>query len=111
MVDTAWRIEYLSRVEAAERCRISISSFDNAPLRAGAVLDYMLVAANGTTMEMARRKGPGRNYWLETGQAQRCPNAIGQQNRETSGKPGPRMVAPTGIDPVTFRFSVERSTN
>ena len=28
MVDTAWRVEYLSRVEAAERCRIPVSSFD-----------------------------------------------------------------------------------
>lgn len=28
MADTAWRVEYLSRVEAAERCRIPVSSFD-----------------------------------------------------------------------------------
>ena len=29
------------------------------------------------------------------------------RNRYDSGE----MVAPTGVDPVTFRFSVERSTN
>lgn len=28
MADTAWRVEYLSRVEAAARCRIPVSSFD-----------------------------------------------------------------------------------
>ncbi|GAA1831766.1 MULTISPECIES: hypothetical protein [Agromyces] len=28
MVDVALRVEYLSRVEAAERCRIPVSSFD-----------------------------------------------------------------------------------
>jgi len=35
------------------------------------------------------------------------------QSREnkTPGLPGVLLVAPTGIDPVTFRFSVERSTN
>lgn len=27
------------------------------------------------------------------------------------GKTGFSLVAPTGVDPVTFRFSVERSTN
>jgi hypothetical protein len=31
--------------------------------------------------------------------------------QKTPGEPGVSMVAPTGIDPVTFRFSVERSTN
>ena len=29
----------------------------------------------------------------------------------TPGLRGLRVVAPTGVDPVTFRFSVERSTN
>lgn len=28
IVETAWRVEYLNRVEAAERCRIPVSSFD-----------------------------------------------------------------------------------
>lgn len=28
MVDTAWRVEYLNRVEAAERCRVPVSTFD-----------------------------------------------------------------------------------
>jgi len=33
------------------------------------------------------------------------------RNEKTPGCPGVSLVAPTGIDPVTFRFSVERSTN
>jgi len=28
MVETAWRIEYLNRAEAAERCRVPVSTFD-----------------------------------------------------------------------------------
>ena len=28
MIETASRVEYLNRVEAAERCRIPVSSFD-----------------------------------------------------------------------------------
>jgi len=28
MVDTAWKVQYLNRAEAAERCRIPVSSFD-----------------------------------------------------------------------------------
>ena len=31
--------------------------------------------------------------------------------KKTPGIPGVSVVAPTGVDPVTFRFSVERSTN
>jgi hypothetical protein len=31
--------------------------------------------------------------------------------QKNPGEPGAFVVAPTGIDPVTFRFSVERSTN
>ena len=31
--------------------------------------------------------------------------------RKTPGFPGVLAVAPTGIEPVTFRFSVGRSTN
>jgi hypothetical protein len=30
---------------------------------------------------------------------------------EIAGSCDPLAVAPTGVDPVTFRFSVERSTN
>ena len=30
---------------------------------------------------------------------------------KTPGFSGVLLVAPTGVDPVTFRFSVERSTN
>lgn len=33
------------------------------------------------------------------------------RNKKTPPKRGFHLVAPTGIDPVTFRFSVERSTN
>jgi hypothetical protein len=33
------------------------------------------------------------------------------QKRENPRRTGGFDVAPTGIDPVTFRFSVERSTN
>ncbi len=33
------------------------------------------------------------------------------RNAKSPGIPGLSMVAPTGVDPVTFRFSVERSTN
>ncbi|GAA4178415.1 hypothetical protein [Gryllotalpicola koreensis] len=28
MVEAAWRIEYLNRAEAAERCRVPVSTFD-----------------------------------------------------------------------------------
>ncbi len=28
MTETAWRIEYLNRTEAAERCRVPVSTFD-----------------------------------------------------------------------------------
>lgn len=28
MVETAWRVEYLNRGEAAERCRVPVSTFD-----------------------------------------------------------------------------------
>ena len=36
MIETASRVEYLNRVEAAERCRIPVSSFDK-PRRDGLV--------------------------------------------------------------------------
>ena len=36
MIETASRVEYLNRVEAAERCRIPVSSFDK--LRRGGLV-------------------------------------------------------------------------
>lgn len=28
MTDTVWRVDYLNRIEAAQRCRIPVSTFD-----------------------------------------------------------------------------------
>ena len=41
---------------------------------------------------------------------------VAHSSRQAKQKPrslrfGDLLVAPTGVDPVTFRFSVERSTN
>ena len=46
-----------------------------------------------------------------TGTLRRCRRRALMRNAKTPGFPGAAMVAPTGVDPVTFRFSVERSTN
>lgn len=36
---------------------------------------------------------------------------MGQDSKKPPVSQGLSVVAPTGVDPVTFRFSVERSTN
>lgn len=36
---------------------------------------------------------------------------LGVESTKPPGIPGGSVVAPTGVDPVTFRFSVGRSTN
>ena len=47
-----------------------------------------------------------------------CDSYLRRRHRGSQVKQKPRsksfgdlLVAPTGVDPVTFRFSVERSTN
>lgn len=41
-----------------------------------------------------------------------CPGQIAWAKQKPRSKSfGDLLVAPTGVDPVTFRFSVERSTN
>ena len=45
-------------------------------------------------------------------EAQRMQAAPPQAKQKPRSKSfGDLLVAPTGVDPVTFRFSVERSTN
>ena len=47
------------------------------------------------------------NRWMS-----RIYSTVRPRNDETpADQRGLLVVAPTGIDPVTFRFSVERSTN
>jgi hypothetical protein len=50
--------------------------------------------------------------WSKCGQNQNEGKTFGHKKGPTSPRlMGSWAVAPTGIDPVTFRFSVERSTN
>ena len=46
---------------------------------------------------------------LQVKRVQAAPPRVKQKPRSKSF--GDLLVAPTGVDPVTFRFSVERSTN
>ena len=51
------------------------------------------------------------NAWVGDWRARsRAEHADRAKARNLVGS-GPFAVAPTGVDPVTFRFSVERSTN
>ncbi len=56
------------------------------------------------------RRPPPR-VWAKCGQSPDSQVRTGRRNAKSPGIPGLSMVAPTGVDPVTFRFSVERSTN
>ena len=59
--------------------------------------------------------GPGSKVWVDAADAVSVAVAVraaeSPVTQEAPGCPGVSLVAPTGIDPVTFRFSVERSTN
>ncbi len=49
--------------------------------------------------------------WAKCGQTPDSRFGFIARIAKSPGIPGLSMVAPTGVDPVTFRFSVERSTN
>ena len=66
----------------------------------------------GAGMGPALRALPGKARDKTCDETQ--PAGGGKSTRETQKTPnflGVLLVAPTGVDPVTFRFSVERSTN
>ena len=88
------------------------------------VLSYMvsvMVRAGGLMLRWvnARMRGPVCGAWSRVCGAVGCafpqPASPRAQRMRTTKSPKRALrgllVAPTGVDPVTFRFSVERSTN